>query len=492
MRDFIKGTGRVFFGTTLLSMVGFVYHVFVVRLLGPEKYGLWGIAYAIVEAVAPLSALGIGVGCTYFLSKALAASDQQAVRGILRAALGIVISTSSTLTVGVLVFAAFWVDRIYPIPGLQPVLRVLALLVPCFAVLQIGEAVFKAREDAPATYRPRLAADMLKLLLIPLALSLTGGNLVVMAGLTIMTGVVGVGYTLILMDRTVAPMSVIFGKGAPGGHTRPLVRYSWPYLVTSYLQAVGYRADVFLIGYFLSGTAVGLYRPAVALAATAWLVPQALTYLLFPRMTRLLAEDPAEYVIFSKRVFTYMIYANVPVVCFLVLFSSEILKLLYGGAYAGASLALKWLVLATATQTLYVVSGWVLAVHERTLTFAGINLVGMALNILANLFLLPRYGINGAAFASFLSFSGLMVMTLATEATLTGRVIFPRRVSGVLLAGGCAVLVSFLLAGTRWDSWLGSLLLYGIFLGGLLAAGVAWEKDELRAGYALVRARFRI
>ncbi len=107
MRTFIKGTGRVFFGTTLLSMVGFVYHIFVVRLLGPEKYGLWGIAYAIVEAVAPLSALGIGVGCTYFLSKALAASDQPAVRGLVRAALAIVLSASSTLVLGFLVFA-FW------------------------------------------------------------------------------------------------------------------------------------------------------------------------------------------------------------------------------------------------------------------------------------------------------------------------------------------------------------------------------------------------
>lgn len=491
MRAFILSTGRVFFGTTLLTAIGFIYHVVVVRLLGPEKYGVWGIAYAIVEAAVPVSALGIGVGCTYFLSKALAAGDAAAVRGISRAALGIVLSASTALVLGILGFAAFALDRVYPIPGLQPVLRVLAWYVPCLVLLQIGEAVFKAREDAPATYRPRLAADVLKLLVIPACLFLTGGNLIAMAGLTILTGLVGGGYTLRLMHRTVSPLPGVFGAESSEGYAGRLVRYSWPFLVTNYIQAVGYRADIFLIGYFFAEKAVGLYRPAVALAATAWLVPQALTYLLFPRMTKLLAEDPREYEVFSKRVFTYMIYANIPAVSFLVLFSNALIRLLYGGAFAEAGLPLKWLALATGTQTLYVVSGWVLAAHERTRWYIVINLAGMAVNLAANLLLLPRYGITGAAFASFLSFGVMMVTTLATEAMLTGRVLFPRRVLPVLLAAGLVILASFVLAGTRWDTWLTSSVLYGALLGALIVGGLTWEKNELRAGYALVRARLQ-
>src|SRR5206468_9614303 len=53
------------------------------------------------------------------------------------------------------------------------------------------------------------------------------------------------------------------------------------------LQQVNYRFDVIILGGFASASAVGVYSVALTLTGVAWVLPQALQTVLFPRAASL-------------------------------------------------------------------------------------------------------------------------------------------------------------------------------------------------------------
>ena len=474
----LKGAGVALGGNFLLRLIGFIYNVPVVRLLGPNKYGILGVINTITDVFGQLALFGLGGGTIYYLSHAYDPFDDRKVKSIISSSLRIVFITSGMTFALAVIFALVYVESVYPFPDIKYLLLISSFSIPLLASRHLSEVIFIAVKRAGFAYKPKIAGSISQLLLIPFLVWITNGNLFVVVTASLIIYIIPIYYSIELFDKNILSLKK-FLQLPYNSYVKPLLIFSWPLVVDSYLQAIGKRMDIFFIGYFLTEHQVGIYRPAVDLSSTLWFVPMALTYLLFPIMNSLLGKDKwEEFEDISKRTFKYILYINTLIICFFVIFSESIMKGLYGAEFGGGATVLSLLCLATFLQSFHIVSNYFILSQKRTKIWMWIIIVTMSANTVGNYILIPIYGIAGAAVATLFSSFLTMVLSMTTGAYLIKRFIFPYKTLGVLLMGTAAFSVSAIYA----DGLLvRNVVIYVTFCIAWLIWLTAFEKTEMRA-----------
>ena len=191
-------------------------------------------------------------------------------------------------------------------------------------------------------------------------------------------------------------------------------KYSLSYLKDSFyfgfkshfsnvLTFLNYRLDVFLIAYYMDDSAVGLYSIAVILSERIWTVSQSVSTVLFARISQL--NDNV-----SKNKFTSLASRNTLFISLiggsiLALLSNWIIIILFGNNFSESILPF-----------LCLLPGVIIFSFGRVLSndFIGrgypeintyIAIIIAFTNLILNLWLIPLYGIKGAAISTSISYT---------------------------------------------------------------------------------------
>lgn len=214
-----------------------------------------------------------------------------------------------------------------------------------------------------------------------------------------------------------------WGRG-PGRPSRALLgrlaRASAPLAASGFFALLLYNFDVLALGAWVGTEATGLY-------GAAYRVVQLLSFLV---LQYFLALRPAfgRASVEGYRSISGLVDRSIRITLGLAagvavggaLLAGPLLELLFGPEYAAATGALRWLVAATA---LLAVSR-----HHRSLLVAfdhaGADLRAMAgaaaLNVGLNVALIPRFGLEGAAFATFIAEVAILAMVARAFARRVG------------------------------------------------------------------------
>ena len=172
--------------------------------------------------------------------------------------------------------------------------------------------------------------------------------------------------------------------------------------ISNVLSFINYRIDIFIIAYFLDDIAVGLYSVAVLISERIWLVSQSVSSVLFARVANL--SDDVE-----RNKFTSLASRNTLLITFvggliLALVSHWFINLFFGESYSQSVIPF-----------LYLIPGVVIFSMSKVLAndFIGrgypeintyIAFVTALCNLGLNFWLIPKYGIKGAAIATTSSY----------------------------------------------------------------------------------------
>jgi O-antigen/teichoic acid export membrane protein len=177
-------------------------------------------------------------------------------------------------------------------------------------------------------------------------------------------------------------------------------RYGLSTWASSVLGMLALRQDVFLVALLLDTKAVGVYSIAVAMAETAWYMPAALNNILMPKV----AGSPEDTVELTQRLTRVAWPVTVGVAIVVVLVSRPLLPLVFGEVFSASLLPLVLLtpgMVAGAIASMP--SAYVMGIG-RPLDWTRACLANITVNLLANILLIPRLGVLGAAVASSLSY----------------------------------------------------------------------------------------
>jgi PST family polysaccharide transporter len=186
---------------------------------------------------------------------------------------------------------------------------------------------------------------------------------------------------------------------------KKLLRESWPNILAGFSIGIYMRVDQLMLGSMIGDEAVGTYSVGVRLAELWYFFPLAISSSINPRIIQAKQEGEVPYYDRIQRALNFLVAIAYIVAIGLTLFSKNIIDLLYGSKYAAASDTLSIYVWAGIFVSMGLVRALWITI-EGFLKFGFITtLLGALINIILNLFLIPRYSSTGAAIATVISYS---------------------------------------------------------------------------------------
>lgn len=170
-------------------------------------------------------------------------------------------------------------------------------------------------------------------------------------------------------------------------------------MFTTFLITINYQMDVIILKWFVPFTEIGYYTVGVGLASQAWLIPDAFKDVLFSKTAK---NDSLKDIQYSLKL-NFIVNTAIFLI---VLFSGKyFITLLYGQQFLPAY---------TVTVIIFFGSIW-MAVFKILIPIYNakgmqrisfwILLTSAVVNVVLNIILIPRHGIEGAAYASVVSYS---------------------------------------------------------------------------------------
>jgi O-antigen/teichoic acid export membrane protein len=177
------------------------------------------------------------------------------------------------------------------------------------------------------------------------------------------------------------------------------------------------RVDQLMIKHLIDTTSVGIYDAAVRIAEVWYFIPGAIISSVFPAIINARNTNNGTY---ERRLLHFfggilLITASIAVPIFI--FSDQIVYLFYGSNYAGAESVLRIYVLSGIAYGLSMAMTQYLSAehHERAIFMS--SLFGMVVNVVLNIFWIPAYGINGAAWATLVAYTLVPLSVLIHKPT---------------------------------------------------------------------------
>jgi O-antigen/teichoic acid export membrane protein len=202
-------------------------------------------------------------------------------------------------------------------------------------------------------------------------------------------------------------------------YSRRCIGYGWKAQVAGNLWIVNYRGQLLLINYFLAPDAVGLFMAALVVAEKIWLMSQAVTAVLLPRLSELHTDEERRKKITplaTKLVFYLSILVAVP----LFVFARPIIFLVSSGEFESSVTVLRLLLPGMVLLTVARGVSADLAARGRVDLNLYVSIVTVVISIVLNVILIPRYGINGSAVVTTLSYTINLLIRFVLYSRISG------------------------------------------------------------------------
>lgn len=400
MASISKSSAITFSSQILISALGLTISIILARGLGPAGRGIYALIILIPAVMFKLGSLGIEAANVYFTG-----SKRYEVKHIVSNSL-----FTSILLGLVLILSFYGISHLDIFQDflnsnqINPLyLWLVVLTIPFSLLCRFLKNIFLGKEKIITFNKIGIFQIVFQLIaIIVFVLILRQG--VFGAVFSYVLAISGVTLFAILLIRKITKISLSFN--------RRLFKDSAKYGLKAYFgnlaQFFNYRLDMFLVALFLTPAAVGYYCIAVGIAERLWMIPGAIATVLFPRVSSLSVQANA----LTPRVCRHTFLIIFVLSLILAFFTKPLIKILFGSAF-----------LPSVMPLLILLPGVIALGGAKTLTadLAGRGkpqlgtyaaLTSLAINVPLNLYLIPKWGISGAAFASTVAYTLATVIVI--------------------------------------------------------------------------------
>jgi O-antigen/teichoic acid export membrane protein len=477
------------FSDTVVRGTGLITFPVIARHVNASGYGAYAQVGVVVAVIAPIASLGLGTVMVRFFSTA--PWTKALVRQMLRVGLGVAIFG---LVGSVLVFllAQPLNDAFLGYPDGEQLFRWGSLLVLAGALEFWVLDLLRARYWLIQFSAFQLAESLL-FVAATVVLLVSGHGVValIQASLAIKLGFVLLAVAAVAWhgrsdSSEAAPATPAFGA---------LVRFGLPLAVAGLGLWLVQLSDRLVVGHSLGAAPVGRYSIAYNMGL---LVAAAAAPLLLPAYTRIVrgaAGGANGAVAEDVRLFhRYVVITVVPVAVWLAVIVPTTVRTL-----GGQNFHVAWAMCALVIGGLFLdqwngLAHYVLIAYNRTLLSQNTWIAGGLLNVGLCLVLVPRYQLNGAAFATLASFvfiEGIMFVAAMRHVDLirSYRYDTTLRTGLAALVAGAAAAVPITLISSGGTAVLAATGTFLIVLLGLLTAFREIGRGEIRLVLSALRRR---
>ncbi len=385
----IAGIGATYFFT-----------LWVTRSLGAAAIGVFAIGQRLLMIFALIGRAGLDNALVRLISEYRSKGEEGRIRDIYRKAVSYSFGNGIVFSLLLFFGASFLADSVFGNEGLASSIRVIALGVVPLILLMVNSGVLRGKKDvARFVGLRRVFPFLFGLLLLP---AFMAGDLETDL-IPVWSYVVGIFLACFLSFYWVFRVKggILIGteKGMAG---KELLGLSIPMFLSASVFMVMNWIDILMLGAYTEEVQVGIYQVALRIAGLNTIMLFAVNSIAGPKFAEFSGKkDKAGLVKVLRRSGKMIFWASVPFIVLILMFP-EFLLSIFGEEFSGGETAL---VILTIGQGVNALSGSVMNLLQMTgHQKAARNIVIMAasVNILLNLWLIPLYGVTGAAIANAL------------------------------------------------------------------------------------------
>ncbi len=390
-QKYFKNTGWAFSGRIFSLGVSFLTTIYVIRHLGPDNYGLLTFSVSFVSLFAFIAALGIDSVLYRELSKDISRKDE-----LLGTSIFLRIVSSSIAII--LIFISTFVFQTDPITRLLILINSFTLLFGAFGLIgYFFQAQVNARYQAISLILVTLILNSLKVLVI-----FFNKGIIYFAFVFFLENIL---YAIIVFYLYKKSGNSVFDWKVKKEVAISLLRDSWPLMLSTACIVIYTRIDQVMLKFMTNNFNVGVYDAAVRISEVWYFIPSLIIGSIFPAIIN---SRKVSTEFFEKRLiklYSLVFYMSLLVAVPITFLSHFIIRTLYGEEFIQAAGVLSIYVWAgIPVFILITMNTYLLAENKTKITFIS-SAIGMITNIILNIWLIPLYGIYGAAVATLISYS---------------------------------------------------------------------------------------
>ncbi len=205
-------------------------------------------------------------------------------------------------------------------------------------------------------------------------------------------------------------------------------------IVGSIAERLQFRLDSFLLNGLVGVRATGIYSVTSGIAETLWYIPNSLGTVMFSRAVDPKADAAHVASVLTRTTVAVTLALAVPA----WVLGPRFVRLLYGSGFTDAGVALRWIIPGIVAYSVVAVLSRYVVGRGRPGLGTLVLVAGLGANLVANLVLIPRLGIIGAAMSSSLSYTVTAALTLTAFVRISGQgvretlIIKPRDLAAML------------------------------------------------------------
>ena len=403
---FSSGVLAILAGQAAGGVAALLIEVCYARILGPEARGVISICLMCVAFGVLVGAAG-GEGSIVFWSARERGGHATWFPAVL------VWGFAGSILAAGLWWLAYWQFKLPILRGILPSWAWLVLLnIPAAVLFAYAMALLAGLER----FSLRSAGTLLRQLATLsgfLAIWLFTGRTTAAALAAVLLGYLGSAcMTFFLLRKQLAGFWKIHSAR---GNLLPTLAYGLRGQIGNLATFFTYRLDIFVINYFLPLAQLGYYALGVTISEALWQIPSAAAYALFPRTSRTPNEPATRFTcLVMRQVFLVTCVSGL----LLAAVCPLLVPLVFGARFGPSVAVIVWLLPGTMALSLAKVGCSDLAGRGKNGYSSLFALICLVLTIAFDLFLIPRFGIEGAAAASSLAYlvdSVLVLLALRFE-----------------------------------------------------------------------------
>jgi len=419
VNKFAKDTTITFVTRILTLILGLVSSVIIARFLGPEGKGVYALAVLLPSLIVTFANLGIGQAAVYYIGRGKYPPKEIFGNNII---LSLVLGTFSVIIGLLIVF--FFQNLVFP--GIaRCYLLLMLVLIPLDLFFSYVNMMLLGLQRIKEYNAISIGKTITFLGLI--AIALWGLKIDIIGAIlaNIMATLLADVLLLFKAKRVANGISFQLNKA----YIKESFLYGIKAQLSNILSFLYLRLDIFLIGALMSPLAVGYYSVAVGIAEKLWLIPQSASTVLFPKVASEKDEKRRkEFTPLVSRATLFVTSLGALAVYFL---SRWVILFLFSKAYLPAVRALQILLLGIVATSGSMPLGNDLAARGKPILNAYCNMVAVIVNLSLNLIWIPKFGIEGAAWATSVSYGIAFIGRILLYCRLSGNrwtiVVFPQR-----------------------------------------------------------------
>ena len=388
--NIIDNIGWLFFDKILRMGVGFIVGVWIVRYLGPEQFGKLSFASAFVGLFGAFAGLGL---------QGIVVRDivrNQTNNGEILGTAAVLQFLSGLISYGLIIGIFFWLR------SEDTIGKMLVVILGSIMLFKASEVVvywFESQVLSKYTVWVK-NSSFLVFAIIKIWLILNNAPLISFAWVTI-----GEAFVVAIL------LGVVFVLRGPRLYNlqftleraKNLLKDSWPLLLSGISILIYMHIDKIMIGHMLDDEAVGIYSVAVRISEIWYFIPMIVVASVFPSILKTKERNEEQYYRRLQLLYDVMVLISICIAVPMSFLSTPLILMVFGESFVESGSVLAIYIWAGVFVFLGVASGkWFLAENLQNLGFMR-TVIGMIINILLNLILIPTYGILGAAVATIFS-----------------------------------------------------------------------------------------